>query len=115
MGTCPPPDTPVLHTVRHERTSSINSTTNIPTPTSMADLRSPLLSPTGERRPSTSSSHAPIRQPSEESSSQDDESASRRNHSYKRAEEPPRNAEGKMCCKHKDCANMIFDRKCEWR
>ena len=128
MGTCAPPDASIHHPaplVRHERTTSVNSTSNIPTPISMAeDPRSPLLSPTDDRRHSTSHVHihSHRRQLSEvsvgsviPSSDDDDSSLSRRNHSYKRAEEPPRNAEGKMYCKHKECVNMIFDRKCEWR
>ena len=34
---------------------------------------------------------------------------------FKRAEEPPKNPEGKMMCKHQDCTSLTFDRKCEWR
>ena len=45
----------------------------------------------------------------------DDVEPPRRSHTYKRAEEPPRDHEGKMICKHTDCANITFDRKCEWR
>ncbi|ORY19505.1 hypothetical protein BCR34DRAFT_552253 [Clohesyomyces aquaticus] len=106
----------------HERTPSTNSNSNMPTPVSIAAPHSPLRSPITERgherRPSNTSSLAPERQDSEEQSSQDgdenDDLSPRRNHAYKRSEEPPRNREGKMFCKHKECTNMTFDRKCEW-
>ena len=39
----------------------------------------------------------------------------RRGHDYKRAEDPPRNAQNKMICTLKECANFTFERKCEWR
>jgi len=38
----------------------------------------------------------------------------RKNSIYKRSEEPPRNQDGKMFCRHPDCTGLIFDRKCEW-
>jgi hypothetical protein len=44
----------------------------------------------------------------------DDESR-QKNHSYKRAEEPPRNEDGKMVCKYQECRGTSFDRRCEWR
>jgi hypothetical protein len=44
----------------------------------------------------------------------DDESR-QKNHSYKRAEEPPRNKDGKMVCKYQICRGTFFDQKCEWR
>ncbi|KAF2681623.1 hypothetical protein K458DRAFT_309074 [Lentithecium fluviatile CBS 122367] len=118
MGNCQPPEvspTLALQAPRHERTSSVNSNTNMPTPVSMAGPRSPLLSPAHDRRPSTASSMGPLRQQSEDISSQDGDDASspRRNHAYKRAEEPPKNADGKMICKHQDCASLTFDRKCD--
>ncbi|KAJ4290459.1 hypothetical protein N0V90_010676 [Kalmusia sp. IMI 367209] len=121
MGNVQPPETSPVHgfqTVRHERTSSLNSNSNIPTPVSMAP-HSPLLSPAEDhhRRYSIASSQGPLRHPSEESSSQgdpDEVGSPRRNHAYKRAEEPPKNHDGKMICKHKECSGQIFDRKCEW-
>jgi len=39
----------------------------------------------------------------------------RRRHAYKHAENPPRNAQNKMICKFIECANLTFERKCEWR
>ncbi|KAJ4356619.1 uncharacterized protein N0V89_004655 [Didymosphaeria variabile] len=103
---------------RHERTSSLNSNSNMPTPVSMAGSHSPLLSPAEDhRRYSVASSQGPIRQQSEETSSQgdpDDVDSLRRNHAYKRSEEPPKNQDGKMICKHSECAGQTFDRKCEW-
>ena len=38
-----------------------------------------------------------------------------RGYAYKRAEDPPRNAKNKMICKFKECSNLIFERKYEWR
>ncbi|KAH7082405.1 hypothetical protein FB567DRAFT_105753 [Paraphoma chrysanthemicola] len=35
-------------------------------------------------------------------------------YSYKRAEEPPRNHETKIICKHQECTGLIFEGKCEW-
>ncbi|KAF2133362.1 hypothetical protein P153DRAFT_353730 [Dothidotthia symphoricarpi CBS 119687] len=37
-----------------------------------------------------------------------------RNRAYKRTEEPPRNINGKMVCKHQECSNITFNRKYEW-
>lgn len=34
---------------------------------------------------------------------------------YKRSEVPPQNAEGKMICKHAECSNLAFTRKCDWK
>ncbi|KAH7067265.1 hypothetical protein BKA63DRAFT_521849 [Paraphoma chrysanthemicola] len=102
--------------IKHERTSSVNSI-NMPTPTSMSGPRSPMLSPTsGERPHMATSPQTHSRQISEDRSSQDgDEDGSlRKNNSYKRAEEPPRNQDGKMICRHPDCTGQFFDRKCEW-
>lgn len=63
-----------------------------------------------------SSPRTHTRQLSEDISSQDEHDGSlRKNHSYKRAEEPPRNQEAKMICKHQECTGLTFDRKCEWR
>lgn len=40
---------------------------------------------------------------------------SRRGHAHKRAEEPPRNADGKYICRFQDkCPEYTFERKCEW-
>ncbi|KAF2259297.1 hypothetical protein CC78DRAFT_73930 [Lojkania enalia] len=119
MGPLPPDPAPIHPTaVRHERTSSVNSTSNMPTPVSLSGPRSPLLSPTArDRRPSVASSHGPPRQPSEETSSQDGDDSSlspRRNHAYKRSEEPTRNIAGKLVCRHSECSGLTFDRKCEW-
>jgi hypothetical protein len=55
---------------------------------------------------------------SEEAPSQDGNDpglSPRPDHAYKRAEEPPLNLDGKMICKYKECANITFDRKCDWR
>lgn len=107
----------------HGRNDSVNDP-GFPTPTSMppTDTHSPLVSPRDNRRPSSVSSfsHGHRRQASDACSSIDgDEDAGspgHRNHSYKRAEEPPRNADGKMICKHQECtgSTTTFDRKCEW-
>ncbi|KAF2825808.1 hypothetical protein CC86DRAFT_382799 [Ophiobolus disseminans] len=116
-----PQDTPSIQVpptlVKHERTSSINSIPNMPTPVSMSGPRSPLLSPTsGERSHMATSPRTHSRRVSEDLTSQDgdDDGSMRKNHSYKRAEEPPRNQEGKMICRHHECAGLFFDRKCEW-
>ncbi|CAI6340882.1 unnamed protein product [Periconia digitata] len=123
MGNCQPLEPVSPHNIkagRHERNSSINSVnSNFPTPTSMAGCHSPLLSPADDRRPSMPRSVGHSRQPSEDRSSvsqfgDDIGSPGRKNHSYKRAEEPPKNAEGKMVCKHDECIGQTFDRKCEW-
>merc|ERR1712032_10414 len=121
MGNCPPPETSSINAPQgmrhtHERTSSVNSNANIPTPVSMSGPQSPLLSPSVDRRPSIVSSHGHSRHPSEDRSSQDgdDPDSPRKNHAFKRAEEPPRNSENKMICKYKECASLTFDRKCEW-
>jgi hypothetical protein len=40
----------------------------------------------------------------------------RRGHAHKRAEEPPRNDEGKFICRFQNtCGGQTFERKCEWR
>ena len=40
----------------------------------------------------------------------------RRGFTHKRAEDPPRNGEGKMVCKFTTtCGGLIFERRCEWR
>ncbi|KAF2434046.1 hypothetical protein EJ08DRAFT_582674 [Tothia fuscella] len=39
----------------------------------------------------------------------------RRGYTHKRSEEPPRNTQGKMICKFQStCANITFERRCEW-
>lgn len=103
---------------KHERTGSVNSNSGMPTPASMAGPQTPLLSPTSAEPPHmTTSSPTHSRRISEDRSSIDDDEdgSMRKNHSYKRAEEPSRNSEGKMTCRHSECAGLVFDRKCEWR
>lgn len=40
----------------------------------------------------------------------------RRGFTHKRLEDPPRNPQGKFLCKFQNtCANLTFDRRCEWR
>ncbi|KAH8725915.1 hypothetical protein GQ44DRAFT_615096 [Phaeosphaeriaceae sp. PMI808] len=103
--------------IKHERTSSIHSNSNMPTPVSLGP-RSPMLSPTSVDRPSIATSpNTHSRNISEDRSSldRDDEDGTlRKNYSFKRAEEPPRNQDGKMLCIHQECAGISFDRKCEW-
>lgn len=45
----------------------------------------------------------------------EDDGAFIRKISYKRSEEPPRNADGKFYCKQEECTGQLFERKCEWR
>lgn len=120
MGNCLPPDASPIHaplSIMHERTPSVNSNSNIPSPVSISGPRSPLLSPVGDRRPSIATALGNIRHQSEDASSQDGDDAMspRRNNTYKRSEEPPRDWQGRMICKHTECASITFDRKCEWR
>ncbi|KAF1921559.1 hypothetical protein BDU57DRAFT_510429 [Ampelomyces quisqualis] len=103
--------------VKHERTSSTTSTSNIPTPVSMSGPRSPLLSPTrGEPSHINTSPRTHSHHFSEDRSSQDveEDGSLRKNFNFKRAEEPLRTPEGKMTCRHNECAGLLFDRKCEW-
>lgn len=104
---------PQIH--KHERSHSNASTTDMPTPVSMAGHGLP--SPIGEQQRKTMSSpHTHTRQLSEDISSHDEQDGSlRKNNSHKRAEEPPRNNDAKMICKHSECSGITFDRKCEWR
>jgi hypothetical protein len=109
---------PTLH--EHKRTASVNSLNgDMPTPVSLACPQSPMTSPTaGEHRQSIVNS--PPRSHSrglsvDSSQDGDDDGSLRKNHSYKRAEEPPRNEDGKMVCKYQECQGTSFDRKCEWR
>ncbi|KAI4674722.1 uncharacterized protein J4E84_010463 [Alternaria hordeiaustralica] len=100
----------------HKRNISISSLTDMPTPVSMS-ARSPMTSPTaGERQIIvTSPPRSHSRGLSVDSSQDgDDDGSLRKNHSYKRAEEPPRNEDGKMVCKYQECRGTSFDRKCEW-
>ncbi|KAJ4331902.1 hypothetical protein N0V87_008795 [Didymella glomerata] len=60
------------------------------------------------------SSRTHTRQLSEDISSDEHDGSLRKNHPYKRAEEPARNSEAKMICKHSECSGITFDRKCEW-
>jgi hypothetical protein len=117
------PDTTTMQVahvpIKHERTSSITSNSNMPTPVSMSGPRSPMLSPTSDNRSHVATSPIRhIRRISEDCSSQegdDDDNALRKNYSFKRAEEPPRNTEGKLTCVHQECTGLFFERKCEWR
>jgi hypothetical protein len=34
---------------------------------------------------------------------------------YKRSDEPPQNAEGKMICKNIECSDLTFTKRCEWK
>jgi hypothetical protein len=121
--TLPPPAQMTIQVppmkIKHERSSSINSNSNIPTPVSMAGQRSP--SPSIQQTHTQSGPQSPAsssRRPSEDPSSLegDDHLASlSKNHSYKRSGEPPRNHEAKMVCEHPECTGLTFDRKCEWR
>jgi hypothetical protein len=121
--TLPPPAQMTIQVppmkIKHERSSSINSNSNIPTPVSMGGQRSP--SPSVQERHAQSGPHSPARssrRPSEDASSQegDDHITSlSKNHIYKRSGEPPRNHEAKMVCEHRECTGLTFDRKCEWR
>ncbi|EUC29199.1 hypothetical protein COCCADRAFT_107162 [Bipolaris zeicola 26-R-13] len=112
------PTLPAPH--EHKRTSSVNSLLgDMPTPVSLSCPRSPIMtSPTaGERRQSLAASppRSHSRSLSVDSSQDgDDDGSLRKNHSYKRAEEPPRNEDGKMVCKYQECQGVSFDRKCEW-
>ncbi|EDU48410.1 conserved hypothetical protein [Pyrenophora tritici-repentis Pt-1C-BFP] len=88
---------------------------------SMGGPQSPLRSPTSAEHVSAFTSPSRIhsrlhsRGLSIDSSQDGDDDASlRKNHSFKRAEEPPRNEEGKMICKYQECLGTSFDRKCEW-
>jgi hypothetical protein len=121
--TLPPPAQMTIQVppmkIKHERSSSINSNSNIPTPISMAGQRSP--SPSIQQTHTQSGPQSPAsssRRPSEDPSSLegDDHLASlSKNHIYKRSGEPPRNHEAKMVCEHPECTGLTFDRKCEWR
>lgn len=121
MGGSPHLEPSPIHTpiVRHDRTPSLNSASNMPTPVSIAAGNSPRLSPVGDnRRHSLASSpgHLPPRSEGGSSLDGDDEEFSaRRTIQYRRTGEPPRNDNGKMCCDHKGCNGITFERKCEWR
>ena len=112
------PPGPVQIPSKHERTSSINSNSNMPTPVSLSGPRSPLLSPTSGEQPhmiTSPQSHSRHISEDRSSFSGEDDRALRKNHSYKRDEEPPRNQDGKLTCKYQGCGGLFFERKCEWR
>jgi hypothetical protein len=44
-----------------------------------------------------------------------DTPSSRRGNTHKRAEEPPRDPNGKILCRFSSCAGLVFERRCEWR
>ena len=105
MGSNLSPDTTTIQgppvAAKHERTSSVNSNTNMPTPVSIPCL-SPLHSPTsGERAHIVASPRNHSRHDSVDSSEReaDEDGSARKNYSHKRAEEPPRNQDGKMICR----------------
>ncbi|KAI2484025.1 hypothetical protein Ptr902_02965 [Pyrenophora tritici-repentis] len=123
MAELSPKSTAPMHLPHeHKRTVSIASLTgDMPTPVSMGGPQSPLRSPTSAEHisaftsPSRIHSRLHSRGLSIDSSQDGDDDASlRKNHSFKRAEEPPRNEEGKMICKYQECLGTSFDRKCEW-
>ncbi|KAH9877701.1 hypothetical protein J1614_002918 [Plenodomus biglobosus] len=100
--------------VKHERTSSINSLNGMPTPVSTSGPRSPLTPTADAGTHIIPSPQSHSRQISEDRSSLSGDDERKVNYSYKRNEEPQRNSEGKMLCKHPDCSGLVFDRKCEW-
>ena len=97
---------------KHERNASMNSPTDMPT---SANISGSLVSQTANKQPTKIKlSHS--RGISVDSSQDgDDDGSLRKNHSYKRAEEPPRNEDGKMVCKYQGRRGTSFDRKCDWR
>jgi len=123
----PKPATAMQIPHEHKRTVSIASLTgDMPTPVSMSGPRSPLRSPTSDEQVSAFTSpqrdHSSIHSRThsrglsiDSSQDGDDDVSLRKNHSFKRAEEPPRNEDGKMTCKYQECHGTSFDRKCEWR
>lgn len=117
----PPEHSPAQSPGNMNDTSSIHSPNTLrspntlETPVSLAGTRS---SPGGNdrsRRPSTTSSLGRI-VPSEDDTSQDGGNgrSPRRQQAHKRLEEPPRDSNGKMTCRHTECKGVTFDRKCEW-
>jgi hypothetical protein len=98
---------------KYEESMFLRSNEAMPTPVSMSGARSPLLSPTGGQKMEMSSPQH-VRQLSEDHSSSDEHGGSLFS-SCKRAEEPPRNHEAKIICKHQKCTGLTFDRKCEWK
>ncbi|KAF2276356.1 uncharacterized protein EI97DRAFT_450212 [Westerdykella ornata] len=115
MGDCPVTGSSPINTI-HERKISLSSNANstIPTPVSMGPL-SPHLSPSPSRRHSTASSQGqPILSPSAAPSQDGEEEYSQKHRSFKRAEEPRRNQDGKLICVKPTCIGVTFDRKCEW-
>lgn len=100
--------------VKHERASSINSLNGMPTPVSTSGPRSPLTPTADARTHILPSPQTHSRRVSEDRSSMSGDDERRINYSYKRNEEPERNSEGKMICKHQDCSGLLFERRCEW-
>lgn len=102
--------------VKHERQSPTNSN-GMQTPVSTSDPRSPLTpTPTAHARSHTRiSPQAHTRQISEDRSTVSGDDERKLNYTYKRAEEPVRNTQGKLLCSHQDCTGLLFERKCEWR
>ncbi|KAF2844280.1 hypothetical protein T440DRAFT_462299 [Plenodomus tracheiphilus IPT5] len=98
--------------VKHERTSSMIS---------VASCGKPGLLSRSDRSPSSSrasSPHLHSRKVSEGISllsGEDDASQQQKmKYNYKRAEEPPRNADGKMTCIHKGCSGLVFKNRSKW-
>ena len=110
MGNFGPEKSPILQ----QNMSAQSSHHKILSPVSMGGQRSPVY----DRR----SSHSSLQEPRADSEARstspeaiESSLSPRRGHAYKRAEDPPRNAQNKMICKFKECANLTFERKCEWR
>jgi len=110
MGNFGPEKSPILQ----QNMSAQSSHRKILSPVSMGGERSPVY----DRR----SSHLSLQEPRANSEARstsleaiESSLSPRRGHAYKRAEDPPRNAQNKMVCKFKECANLTFERKCEWR
>jgi hypothetical protein len=98
---------------RREAYATYSQQLEMPTPVDMSGARSPLLSLTGRQvMPVSSPRHERGLSESESSS---DEHVGSLSYAYKRTEEPPRNHEAKIICKHQECTGLVFDRKYEWR
>jgi hypothetical protein len=110
MGNFGPEKSPILQ----QNMSAQGSHHKILSPVSMGDQRSPVY----DRR----SSHSSLQEPRADSEARstspeaiESSLSPRRGHAFKRAEDPPRNTQNKMICKFTECANLTFERKCEWR
>lgn len=118
----PPDNSPAHSPGNMNDTSSIHSpntlrSPNLETPVSLVGTtRSSPGTNDRSRRPSTASSTGRL-VPSEDDTSQDGGNgrSPRRQQAHKRLEEPPRDSNGKMTCKHDECRGVTFERKCEWR